>query len=176
MCLGGMRQVIEPDARLTKMMSFAKIILFINILVSFLRIFIGQYGDMFYDLICSLFLMMASFTIYFLYMAMYEIFCLINAFTLTLNIAKVIQSMLQQNKGGSSNTIYLSISTVILVFYIFAIVFTYPMYREMRAQAMESQGDSYRPAIANNPNQDVERPANRSGFVPFSGRGVAVGG
>jgi hypothetical protein len=54
------------------------------------------------------------------------------------------------------------------------------MYKEMRAQSMESMGGLYQQPGRNIPsadNQDQERPnANRqAGFVPFSGRGHAVG-
>ena len=173
-----MRRMIEPDPKLEKMLSFAKIIVLINLIMGILRIFSKSYNDIFFDLICSMFLMMASFTIYYLYMAIYQIFCLISAVSVSLKIGIVVQTMIQKNLGGSDATLFLSISSVILVFYVFAIIFTYPMYKEMRAQTMESIGSFYRPAERNIPsNQDQERPqANRGGFVAFSGRGVAVGG
>ncbi len=173
-----MRRVLEPDAKLAKMISFAKVVLLFNIIIAFLRIVIGAYSDMFSDLICSLILMMACFTIYFLYMAIYEIFCLLNAVTLALGIGLRIQKIIQDNQSDGTITLYLCISSVIFVFYVSAILFTYPMYKEMRAQAMESIGSFYRASAANNqPQPDPEVPANnRGGFVAFSGRGHAVGG
>ena len=177
MCLGGIRQVIQPDEKLAKMMAFAKIILIINVVISIMRIFLNSVGDMIYDLICSLFLMMASFSIYFLYMAMYQIFCLINSFIIFIKIALVIQIIIQIGSSGSNEIVYLSLSIFIFTFYVFAIIFTYPMYKEMRAQAMESFGGSMYRSVNrsdNIPSNNDQERVNR-GFVPFSGRGVAIG-
>ncbi len=170
--------MIEPDPKLEKMLSFAKIIVLINLIMGILRIFIRSYNDIFFDLICSMFLMMASFTINWMYMAIYQIFCLISAVTLSLKIGIVVQTLIQKGKDEIDATLILSISSVILVFYVFAIIYTYPMYKEMRAQTMEASGGLSRPLSsinANNQDQESSQ-SNRGGFVPFSGRGVAVGG
>jgi hypothetical protein len=102
-----------------------------------------------------------------------------SAVSIALKIGIVLQNMIQQNEGSSEATLFLSMSSVIFVFYIFAIIFTYPMYKEARAQTTESMNGLNRPlsSMPVSNNQDQERPnANRqAGFVPFSGRGHAVG-
>jgi hypothetical protein len=172
MCLGGLRPVMQPDANLTKMISFARIILVFNLVVALLRFFTSNPGDMLYDLICSLFLMLAVFSFYFIYTALYVICALLNSIYLLISIAIFIQVMLFNNKIGTGDIVVISVTIFILVFYIFAIMFTFPMYKEMKAQMLGVIGAPVDQSAA----QDEERPESGSRFAAFSGRGVAVGG
>lgn len=183
MCFGPIRQAIQPNEKLQKMLTFVKIILIINFLSSILRIWINI-NELFYDLICALFLMMAYFSVYFIYMAMYEIFCLFNGFFLFVKLAIFLQVLLQMPdyKINSKQVVSLSFTIYLFVFYIFAVIITYPVYKEMKAQLMEGVGGgSYRSSAdqssAGNAQPDQERPDNSGGrFVAFSGRGVPLGG
>jgi hypothetical protein len=177
MCLNAIRPVLQPDSKLSKMISFGRIILVINIIVSLLRLFTGNPGDMLYDLICAVFLLMAVFSFYFLYMAFYVMFSLLSTVYLLVTIAIYVQVIIMSNKMlGNGDIVVLSITIFILVFYIFAIIFTFPMYKEMKAQFVgaNSNANQSSQSDAERPNTDAN--ANRSGFAAFSGRGVALGG
>ncbi len=178
------RQVLQPDEKLKKMLVFLKFILILNLLSAILRIFINP-TDMFYDLLCTLILYLAYNTVYFLYAAIYLIFSLINVVYLFVSCGTVIQMYLQGTLGNFAKKapIFLGISLYLLIFYIFAIIMTFPAYKEMKAQLMDSFRGPENTLRLNNSgsrsaNEDEERPAtqNRGGFVPFSGSGVAVGG
>jgi hypothetical protein len=186
------QQVLQPDANLTKMLGFIKIILIINLLSSFLRIFLNP-SDMIYDLFCTLFLFLAYNSVYFLYMAVYIIFSLVNSVLLFIKSATIFQMLIQNTLGDAKSRVplVLGISLYLLIFYIFAIIFTYPVYKEMKAQLMENFGGEATGARSyQRQNDDEERPgavvrnlpatttttSNNAGFQAFSGRGVAVGG
>jgi hypothetical protein len=179
MCLNAIRPVLIPDATLTKMLTFGRILLIINVLVSFLRLFTNNQGEMLMDLICSIFLLLAVFSAYFIYMALYVIFALFNSFYLLVTVAIYVQVIIMRNKV--ENVAALSISIFLLVFYIFAIIFTFPMYKEMKAQLTNAQSGRARNDEENGNNQPSQA-ANQvsqessSGFRAFGGRGVAVGG
>lgn len=191
------QRVLQPDANLTKMLGFIKIILIINLLSAFLRIFLNP-TDMIYDLLCSLFLFLAYNSIYFLYMAVYIIFSLVNSVLLFIKSATIFQMLLQNTLGDTKSKvpIILGISLYLLIFYIFSIIFCYPVYKEMKAQLMGNSGsgasvggqnysrhnDDERPPATNrnqptSPTQaTVTTTTSNSGFQAFSGRGTQVGG
>jgi hypothetical protein len=178
MCLGSIRQYVQPDSKLSKMVSFGKIILIVNIIISFVRLFIRP-ADMLYDLICAMFLLMAVFYIYFVYMAIYVIFALFISFYLVIGLSIKVQFMLQTGKQEKNDFVVLALTIFLLVFYVFAIIFTFPMYKEMKAQLM-GDGNAYRPQVdasGNRAGDDQERgQSGDRGFAAFSGRGVAVAG
>jgi hypothetical protein len=176
-----LRSVLQPDEKLKRMLNFLKIIFFLNIISAFLRLWINP-SDMFYDLICALFLFLTYNTVYFIYAAIYIIFSLINAVYLFINCGVVIQMIIQDTLGKYKQNapLYLGISLYLFIFYIFSIIIAYPAYKEMKAQLMESFSGTVNqrlnPAANRQREPDVERPPqNRTGFVAFGGQGVAVG-
>jgi hypothetical protein len=173
------QSVLRPDQKLTNMLTMVKIILIINLISSFLRLFINP-GDMISDLICVFFLFAAYNTIYFIYMALYLIFSLMNTVYITINTGIVLQMLIQGTLQGSKSKILLlfGISLYLLIFYIFAIISNYGVYKEMKAQLMESFG-GLGPTERLNQNRDEQAPVvnnNNSSYRPFAGQGVAVGG
>ena len=178
-----LRPVLQPDAKLKRILNFLKIIFLLNIIAAILRLYVNP-SDMFYDLICAFLIFLAYNTVYFLYAAIYIIISLINSVYLFINCGVVIQMIIQDtiDKNKDKVPLFLGISLYLFIFYIFSIIITYPAYREMKAQLL----DSFTGAVANqqlNPpdnrqqNVDAERPSqNRSGFAAFRGQGVAVGG
>ena len=178
-----LRPVIQPDEKLKKMLVFLKIILILNLISAILRIFLNP-SQMLYDLFCTLFLFLAYNTCYFIYAAIYIVFSMINAVYLFISCGTVIEMIIQDTLGDfkSKVPLFLGISLYLFIFYIFAIIMTFPAYKEMKAQIMESFGGSANATRLNsNANRqsdaDVERPAAQpqTGFVPFGGSGVAVG-
>lgn len=133
--------VLQADAKLNKMLVLVKIILIVNLFSCFLRIFLNP-SDMIFDLFGCLFLFLAYNSVYFLYMAMYIIFSLINSVMLFISCATVFQMLIQKTLGSllSHIPLILGISLYLFIFYTFAIIFTYPVYKEMKAQLMESFG------------------------------------
>jgi hypothetical protein len=189
-----LQAVIVPNEKLKKMLIFAKIILIINILSAFVRLLIRP-SDMIYDLFTSLFLFMAYNSVYFIYMAIYLIFCFFNTIFLFISSGIILQMLIQNTLGelkGSAGLV-LGVQLYLFVFYIFAIIFTFPLYKEMKAQFLENAGllggdsrdqaDVERPSRYNNIGNNQassnasqqNAQSNSGGFVPFSGRGVAVG-
>ena len=178
-----LRPVIQPDEKLKKMLVFLKIILILNLISAILRIFVNP-SDVFYDLFCTLFLFLAYNTCYFIYAAIYIIFSLINAVYLFIKCGTVIEMIIQDTLGDFNKKvpIFLGISLYLLIFYIFAIIITFPAYKEMKAQIMESFGGASSTLRVNSSSNrqsdaDIERAPqqSQSNFVAFSGSGVAVG-
>lgn len=176
--------VIAPNEKLTKMLIFVKIICIINILAAILRIFTKP-SDMLFDIFCALFLFLAFNTLSYIYAAIYIIFALMNTFYLFIACGIIFQMMIQGNLGEikSRVPIVLSISLFLFIFYIFAIIFIYPVYKEMRAIQSESRGTGVQPAMGGaginqrlNANADVERSTNTQATGAFTGRGTVVGG
>jgi hypothetical protein len=173
--------VIQGDGKLKKMIIFVQIILIVNLVSSFLRLFLNP-SDIILDLFGVLFLYLASQTLYFIYMGIYIILSLYNTVMLFISCGTLFQMLIQGTLGDLKPAIpkILGISVYLLVFYIFAIVFTYPVYKEMKAQLMEGFGGGAAVGSANyNRVNDEERPStdpSSRGFQAFAGRGVAVGG
>ena len=190
-----LQAVIQPNEKLKKMLVFVRIIILLNIISAFARLLIRP-SDMIYDLFTSLFLFMAYNSVYFIYMAIYIIFCFFNVVLLFINSGIILQMLIQKTLGELKDSVglILGVQLYLLVFYIFAIIFTFPIYKEMRAQLLEMYGalgssgegpsnaqpDQERPSsynnISSNPNTQEQQATNsRGGFVPFSCRGQAVG-
>jgi hypothetical protein len=190
-----LQAVIIPNEKLKKMLIFAKIILIINILSALVRLIIRP-SDMIYDLFTSLFLFMAYNSVYFIYMAIYLIFCFFNMIFLFISSGIIFQMLIQKTLGELKDYagLILGVQLYLFVFYIFAIIFTFPIYKEMKAQFLENNGligresrdqaDVERPSGYNNignnqpnsnANQQNAQSNSQAGFVAFSGRGVVVG-
>jgi hypothetical protein len=191
MCLGNLRPVMQADDKLQKMIQFAKIILILNLVSSIFRFFMGPLfsgADFIFDMICALFLWMSIMTLFYIHMAFYLFFSLYNAFYLFVNMSIMMQNyFLGSLVMDSKKIMILSFCIYLFAFYVFAMLITFPIFKEMRAQLYEQAsgaqgGSGYR---ANNSN-DEERNApdtgtsttqnNRGGFRAFGGRGVQVGG
>jgi len=180
-----LRQVLQPNEKLQKMLGFLKFILILNLISAILRIFINP-SDMLYDLFCTLFLFLAYNTVYFIYAAIYMIFSLVNAVYLFVSCGTVLQMYLQGTLGefGRKAPLFLGISLYLLIFYIFALMIVFPAYKEMKAQLMDSfRGPENTLRLNSNPSnnrsnndEEIPAPAQNRGFVAFSGSGVAVGG
>ena len=96
--------------------------------------------SMLYDLINVFILYMAYRSVFFVCMAMYIIFAIINSFYLFVSIGTWVQSVLQNFSSTSQDYVAFGIHLFIFCFYMFAIVFTFKVYREMKAQFMGSGG------------------------------------
>lgn len=111
-----------------------------------------------------------------------------------MNTGILLQMLIQNTLGEKKNQagITLGVDFYLLTFYTFAIVFTFPMYKEMKVQLLQNLGiiggggdnsfqDQERPPVPNivrnqtNNNSQNNPPNSQGGFVAFSGRGVAVG-
>jgi len=136
-----MNQYIVPDAKLAKMLKFLKVIGFINFGVAFLRLISGDFMSMLYDLINVFILYMAYRSVFFVCMAMYIIFAILTSFYLFIAIGTWIQSILQDFPSTSSAYVAFGINLFIFCFYIFAIIFAFKIYKEMKAQFL-SGGNS----------------------------------
>lgn len=182
--------VLQPDDKLKRMITLARILLLIHLISSFSRIFMNDAGSLLSDFLCCLFLFIATTTIFFMYMAIYIFFCLLNTFYLFLQIGFVIQRSIQGLEYSSKVILQLCFTIYLFVFYIFAIVIAFPIYKEMRAQMIGlgtayrnmNQEDRERPNASSNANANVQRQSesaptgqNRAGFAAFQGRGVQVG-
>jgi hypothetical protein len=178
--------IMTGNEKLKKMVVMVQIILIINLVSSFLRLFLNP-SDMIMDLFGILFLFLATQTLYFIYMAIYILVCLYNAVMLFVRCGILIQMVIQKTLGDLAPVVpkILGISLYLFVFYVFAIIFTYPVYKEMKAQLMESFGGGASVDSGNySAAQDQERPqptessqsSRAGGFQAFAGRGVAVGG
>lgn len=178
--------MMTANDKLKKMIVMVQIILIVNLASSFLRLFLNP-SDMLIDLIGVLFLYLAVQTLYFIYMGIYILLGLLNSVLLFVYCGTLFQMVIQKTLGDIAPEVpkRLGISLYLFVFYVFAIIFTYPVYKEMKAQLMESFGGGASIDSRNySANQDQERvqPSeasqnSRTGrFQAFAGRGVAVGG
>jgi hypothetical protein len=180
-----------PNARLKKTLAFVKIIIIIHLCSSFLRLFINV-SDIFFDLFAVFLLYLATMSIFYSYMTIYILLCLINEVSLFLNFAMIIQMILQKTLDQKQvSYLQLGIMIYLFIFYLFTIIFNFSVYKEMKAQYIEHIGGDNpglnAPQQQNNqaqyqnvPDQERPQPANNNAssgrFQAFSGRGLAVGG
>lgn len=204
MCVGICRRIINPSARLEKMLSFLRVIMIINLIIPILRILTDKYDDLINDLLCVFILWAATESCHFLIAGFYIMIVIINNFISFFLIGAYIQAILQGAVLNSSHILFLCINIFIFLFYAFAVVIVFPAYREMKAVFMESvglranqdmeanlraAGNSshlpHRSSAASNPNNygsegnapnaaENQQPSQQS-FVPFAGRGVQLG-
>ncbi len=133
MCLGQeIQQFVMPNAELTKMLKFLRIIGFINFAIVFLRLILGDYIPMIYDLMNVFILYMACKTLFFVCIALYIIFCFFTSFYLFISLATFIQATILE-LVAKTNYYAFAIYIFIFCFYIFAIFFAFKVYREMKA-------------------------------------------
>jgi hypothetical protein len=181
MCPGMCQRVIEPNERLSKLITYLNIILIANILIPIIRIITTNYNGIFNDLICILILYGTIQSLQFIFAGLYIMIVIINNFITFFSIGSYIQAVIQGSKLSKNNVIYLSTIIVIFQFYIFAICIVFPAYKEMKAifrssnniqggllnnNDLEIRQQRSSPSIA--PSNSNNRPAN---FVPFGGNG-----
>ena len=80
MCIGMCQRVIEPNERLTKLLSYLNVLLIANILVPIIRIVTGNYYEILNDLICILILYCSTQSLHFLIAGLYIMIVIINNF------------------------------------------------------------------------------------------------
>ena len=173
-----LQQSIEPDAKLKKMIGFLKIVLAINVLVVIAQIVIAQIekkgSNSLMELFCCMFLLMSIYTANYMLMGLYIFFCLYNSVFVFIDLGTLFQIYIMQDKLNS--VWVLGVDTFEFCFNIFAIIVTFPIYKEMKAQFLGSVGAGG--AVSRDEENQVA-PSNNgtsSSFRAFSGRGVAVGG
>lgn len=195
MCTGLCQRVIQPTARLSKMLNFLKILMIINLIIPVLRIIMGKYDDILNDFLCLFILWGASESCHFLIAGFYIMFIIINNLISFFLIGAYVQAVIQGAVLNSSHILFLCINIFIFLFYSFAVIIVFPAYKEMKAIFFESAGAAI--AERNNDMESHLRPSNNnqaSGrvinqgqshnasagnnnnhFVPFSGRGMQLG-
>ncbi len=134
MCFGQMQQYVVPNAELTKLLKLLKIVGFINFAVAFLRIIIGDFMSMIYDLINVFILYSAYKSVFFICMAMYILFSIFTSFYIFIAVATFVQGKMQGVITGNSGYVGFGIYLFIFCFYIFAIIAAFECYREMKGQ------------------------------------------
>ena len=174
-----LQQSIEPDAKLKKMIGFLKIVLAINVLVVIAQIVIAQIenkgSNSLMELFCCMFLLMSIYTANYMLMGLFIFFCLYNSVFVFIDLGTLFQIYIMQEKL----TVWvLGVDTFEFCFNIFAIIVTFPIYKEMKAQFLGSVGAGG--AVSRDEeSHEQAAPVNSgtsSNFRAFSGRGVAVGG
>jgi hypothetical protein len=194
------QKYFEPNEKLKKMLNLVLIIMFINIILFILlAIFLG-FSMCFEMIIQTLVLFCAYQSVLYTYIAMYIFFGLFNAFLVFRVVGIVIQQIIIEGSSTlqtGSQYAGFSILLVTLVFQIFAIIVLFPVYKEMKAQLYErTLGVSVDPEVSSDRNDSINddrniqggnssqynppvsnnQSNNNRGFVPFGGRGTAVGG
>ena len=176
-----LQQSIEPDAKLKKMIGFLKIVLAINILVVIaqiaLSLIIKEGSNFLMEMFCCMFLLMVIYTINYMLMGLFIFFSLYNSVFVFIELGTLFQAYLMNEK--LSNSVWLlGVDTFEFCFNIFAIIVTFPIYKEMKAQFFGSIGAGG--AVSRDEeSHEQAAPVNSgtsSNFRAFSGRGVAVGG
>lgn len=175
-----LQQSIEPDAKLKKMIGFLKIVLAINIIVVIAQIALSLTknggGNFLMEMFCCMFLLMVIYTINYMLMGLFIFFSLYNSVFVFIELGTLFQIYLMN--GTLSSVWLLGVDTFEFCFYIFAIIVTFPIYKEMKAQFLGSIGAGG--AVSRDEeSHEQAAPVNSgtsSNFRAFSGRGVAVGG
>lgn len=191
---------INPDAKLLKQINFIKIIFGLNLLVIIGHIIISIYNKtnvsspgstIIVELFACLFLFMAIQCYNFVGAGVFVVLSLYCSVILFVEIGTFFQVVYYNENINLQNNILpllygkLGVDTFAFVFYVFSIIVVFPIYREMKAQYLEGVGrggggepsEVYDDRGNYGENDHAEQPQRRQGgYVPFSGRGVAVGG
>lgn len=188
---------INPDAKLLKQINFIKIIFGLNLLVILGHIIISIYNksgisssgsNIIVELFACLFLFMAIQCYNFVGAGVFVVFSLYCSVILFVDIGTFFQIVYYSSNPLDEKSIpvlygKLGVDTFAFVFYVFAIIVVFPIYREMKAQYLEGVGQGGEAPEGYDDRRDYEEnnhvepaPRRQGGFVPFSGRGIAVGG
>lgn len=186
MCSMEIKPYFSPDAKLVIMLRFVAFMAFMNFAVCLLRAFTVGLGFFGFDLFTTLVLFLAYRTLLYLFMVLFVIGSLFNAFFLCAYIGIAVQqAILGQDLPFSSSKDYLAfgVSIFCFAFYLFGIATMYPVLVEMKAQFL-GETASINPSgdvigissngLDNDKDKDI-RPVSTQ-FKPFSGKGNPVGG
>ena len=178
------QEVIQPNEKLKKLKNILIIICIINIFLPIIGIFFDKRTPFsFIFIINIMFLILAIITGFYLYIVFFIFYTLINTIYSFIFLGEFLQKLIQKTQIGSYKELIFSV--VEFVFNIFSIYVSFESYKEMKALLLEggipqnqnNYGDNY--GNISNENSNNSNSNNNSGnrtFVPFSGRGVAVGG
>jgi hypothetical protein len=184
---GCCQEVIQPNEKLKKLKNVLIIICIITIFLPIIKAFlkINSSSSSFIFIINILFLILAIVTGFYLYIVFFIFYTLINTIYSFVFLGTVLQKLIQSNKLDSKGQLIFCI--IEFVFYIFSVYVSFESYKEMKAILLEggmpqnqnnygdmSNENNY---IGNNNNSNnTNNNTGNKTFVPFSGRGVAVGG
>ena len=178
-----LQQTIEPDAKLKKMIDLLKIVLTINIIIIISHTIISfqksESGtSVFMEIISCLFLFMGINSVNYIGVGLFILFSLYNGVFLFMELGTFFQVLFLSGISSSNDRYWkLSIDTFAMCFYLFSNAVAFPIYKEMKAQYLESIGFGQREEQENNNIGSINDNDNHNeGFRAFSGRGVAVGG
>ena len=185
---GCCQEVIQPNEKLKKLKNVLKIICIISIFLPIIGIFFDKRTPFsFIFIINIMFLILAIITGFYLYIVFFIFYTLLNSIESFIYLGGILQKLIQSNKLDSvKELIFCGIE---FVFNIFSIYVSFESYKEMKALLLEggipqnqnNYGTNYgnmsneNTITGNNNNSNNTNTGNRT-FVPFSGRGVAVGG
>ncbi|MCQ2816231.1 MAG: hypothetical protein MJ252_03085 [archaeon] len=200
------QRAFEPNPELEKSLVLLKIIGIINVLIAILHIYPMNSAGLMDIISCILILLAYNTLLFYYAQIYILLCCIDFIFmidSIGVFFQRVFSPNSTVKTMSTSEYIALGINTFSLVFYIFAIFIVFKLYKEMRAQFYENAGVNFnnpqnsnneyngseaRAAWAdnninlpaanqrrnnNNANNNAEAPR---GYVPFGGRGVAVGG
>ena len=186
---GCCQEVIQPNEKLKKLTNVLKIICIISIFLPIIELAIGIQNTSysFIYIFNIIFLILSIVTGFYLYIVFFIFYTLLNSIESFIYLGGILQKLIQSNKLDSvKELIFCGIE---FVFYIFSIFVSFESYKEMKAILLENgmpqnqnnYGTNYgnmsneNTITGNNNNSNNTNTGNRT-FVPFSGRGVAVGG
>lgn len=183
------RRMIEPDAKLTQMLFLFRIILGLNV-----ALIIGKgiywlttkmYIDLFSDIICTLILIGAIYTLFFIYGMIGLFLILYRILSSVVQLGVFFQQIAYQNSFvfNSAKYAHLGITTFEVCFLLFSLLVLFPTYKEMKAVYIENvSGVNYRQQEDNNidlgiNSSNISNDNNTThDFQAFQGSGIQVGG
>ena len=176
------QQVITPSEKLKKLNNILKIICIINIILPIINgIILNKVPNSSFGIFMSTFFLLFAITSgFYLYIVLYIFFTLIDSVYYFIYLGGFIQMVIQNKTIDYKKLILYPIN---VIFYIFAIFVSFQSYKEMKCILLEggvaqNQNDTEQglnPNYNDNTNNNTNTNTNNR-FVPFSGRGVVVGG
>ena len=178
------QQVIIPSEKLKKLNNILKIICIINIILPIINgIILNKVPNSSFGIFMSTFFLLFAITSgFYLYIVLYIFFTLIDSVYYFIYLGGFIQMVIQNKTIDYKKLILYPIN---VIFYIFAIFVSFQSYKEMKGILLEggvaqNQNDTEQglnPNYNDNTNNNTNTNTNTNNrFVPFSGRGVVVGG
>lgn len=161
------RQVIVPNRKLKKMIILSKFILLIQIIIYIIkfmfRISQEYVMDNIIDIFSIFFLLLMNCSFYYIYGGLYIISTLFNILYLIFDIGVFFQNYFI-NDTIKMQVYTLIIVTISLSFYIFSMNVVFTVFKEMKAQYLETIGIRYR-EVNNNRNNEENNNINNNGII-----------
>lgn len=136
MCLE-LQEIMLPNQRLCKMLNFLQFFSVLNFLVSLSRLATDNPFNIIYDFISIVLLYVSYTTSYYMFMGLFVIDCLFNCFMLFISFSMIIQKLISTKFLTNTDFVSFGIYLLLFFFYVIAIFFTFPIYKEMKAQMLE---------------------------------------